>query len=513
MPDVTTGTFDYPGLFAALKRLMDDYAAGLANVPFASPERQALSKMDGTPENIAAAVEVAVGSSLELNRLFSELSDGMLVVDSQGIAVRVNKAGAEDLELLAEQVLDRSVFDLEREGHFLSAVHARLLREKSQRTYLQTRNGLEESSVTVTPVLDAHGQVFRSVSSSRRLADITAGIKYNRETTDHRQERNQMFPHDTAIIGNSELMRQVLDTANQIKDVDSNILITGETGVGKGLLTRYIHEKSYRHSEKLIEINCGAIPESLLESELFGYEGGAFTGADKRGKPGLIELADRGTVFFDEISELPLLLQVKILSFLQSKRIIRVGGTKNIQIDARVIAASNKDLAQLVREGKFRVDLYYRLNVVQIDMPPLRARGHDILLAAEYFLDRFEKKYHRQCKLDDALRHDLLSYAWPGNLRELENFIERFVVTGQRRVGDICDINSAPAVPPLSTAPPAAPSPAPPAELTLAELLEQTEAKAIRHAYERYRSSYKVAKYLGISQTNAHRKIAKYINK
>jgi transcriptional regulator with PAS, ATPase and Fis domain len=498
--------------YESVTRMMTAYRKQIGDIRFAAPEREAISSAGTDEEGLLAALTAVFNSSLELNRIMDQFPDGIYVVDEKGITVRMNKALESHAETTAEQMVGRSVYDLEREGRFLPVTHVRVLREKRKLSFTQTRHGFAESSVIAIPVYDGEQRLIRSLSVSRNFAEINNNVRHNIETNRSWDSRSLPSQRETVVIGQSPRMSQVLALADEIKDVESNILITGETGVGKGVLTRYIHENSFRHRERLVEINCGAIPESLLESELFGYESGAFTGADKKGKPGLIELADRGTVFFDEISELPLLLQVKILFFLQNKQIIRLGGTKNIRIDARVIAASNRDMEKLVREGKFRSDLYYRLNVVQIDIPPLRVRKEDIMPAAELFLKQFNLKYRRNIELDEETVRKLLAYDWPGNLRELENFIERLVVTGrhrdiairawEERIGGEADKKTDGSFSLDSFQLEG---------LSLSQIMDKVEMEIIGGAYDKYQNSYKVAEHMGISQAGAHRKIAKYL--
>ncbi len=240
-------------------------------------------------------------------------------------------------------------------------------------------------------------------------------------------------PHD--IIAVSEGLRSALALAQTVAAVDTTVLIVGETGTGKELLARYIHRHSPRASGPFVVINCGAIPRELAESELFGYERGAFTGAVERVHPGKFELADRGTIFLDEISELPLELQVKLLRVLQDRSFYRLGGREEIQVDVRVIAATNRDLEQMVREGRFREDLYYRLNVAVITVPPLRERPEDILPLATAFVDEFNRRFNKRITgfAPEAVSL-LLAYPWRGNVRELRNAIERAVLLEQSEV-------------------------------------------------------------------------------
>ena len=276
------------------------------------------------------------------------------------------------------------------------------------------------------------------------------------------------------------------------------LVLRGESGVGKSLIARMIHRTSDRKEKPFLQVNCGAIPESLIESELFGYEAGAFTGADRRGKPGLFETADGGTLFLDEISELPLHLQSKLLGVIQNKEFFRVGGREVTAVDVRLIAASNKDLAALAAAGKFREDLYYRLNVVPIRLPALRERREDIPLLIRYFTDRFNRKYRTYKELSRALVNDLATRPWPGNVRELENLVERLIVTSAEET---------------ITREDAAPVPSQrdgQNSLSLKEMLFEQEQKILLQALRQYGTTRRVAEALGISQASAARKLKEF---
>ena len=241
-------------------------------------------------------------------------------------------------------------------------------------------------------------------------------------------ENAHMELNTSGIIGQSTSLAEVFKVLGKVAPTDSTVLVTGESGTGKELLVRALHANSRRADKPFVPINCGAIPKELLESELFGHEKGAFTHAI-RSRPGRFEMADGGTIFLDEIGEMELSLQVKILRVLQEKEIERVGGTGCKKVDVRIVAATNRDLETEVAAGRFREDLYYRLNVIPLHLPPLRQRGNDVLLLARHFLNHFCAKKDRQpMLLDETTRRILAAYAWPGNVRELENFMERLSI-------------------------------------------------------------------------------------
>jgi len=233
--------------------------------------------------------------------------------------------------------------------------------------------------------------------------------------------------HLEGVIGESAVFRQATDVALRAARTDSSVLVLGESGTGKEVMARLVHKQSPRSSGPFIAVNCGAIPENLMESELFGYEKGAFTGALHE-KPGKIELANGGTLFLDEIGEMPLLLQVKLLRVLQERVVDRVGATQGRKVDFRLVAATNRDLKQEIAQGRFREDLYYRIHVVPIQLPPLRERGEDILHLSNHFLSALNERYGTSHSLTPQVRQDLMQYRWPGNIRELENTLERAVV-------------------------------------------------------------------------------------
>jgi len=301
------------------------------------------------------------------------------------------------------------------------------------------------------------------------------------------------------IILNSESMKQVVKLAIKVARVDSSVLITGETGVGKEVLARVVHKHSCRVNGPFIKLNCGAIQAELVESELFGYEAGAFTGARREGKPGLIELADGGTLFLDEIGDLPLNLQVKFLRVLQEREIQRVGGIETKEVDFRLIAATNKPLEDLVKQKKFRKDLFYRLDVVPMTIPPLRERKEDILPLALFFLNKFSQRYGLSMRISPEVITVLLNNDWPGNVRELENTIERLLVTSDTDVVPDYLMHKSSSSKDCSKS-----------RLNLREILNQTEKHLILQAFEQCKTTREMAEVLGISQSAVVKKMRKY---
>jgi transcriptional regulator with PAS, ATPase and Fis domain len=392
-----------------------------------------------------------------------------------------------------------------------------IIKERKERVSMiqRTRSG-NTIHVIGNPVLDSEGNIEIIIFTSRDLTEIRH-LRDKIERTEHLLESFQEELEELRrfqnrdqedLISFSPNMRKIVKMVEKIAKVDSTVLVTGKSGVGKGVIVSTIHKKSYRNGKPFIHVNCGAIPESLIESELFGYEQGAFTGAKKEGKKGLFEEAHEGTLFLDEIGEMPLNLQVKLLKALQENVIQRVGGTKSIEIDVRIIAATNKDLENMVEEGTFREDLFYRLNVIPIYIPPLRTRQEDISYLMDYFLNKFNHKYHSSTVLSLEAENALINYDWPGNVRELENLMERLVVVADNNEIQLKDL---------------------PQKIsnygrdqsqyfvhlydicTLKQAQEDVEEQLIKKAYEKYKSSYKVGEALGINQSTAFRKIQKYI--
>lgn len=475
-----------------LKEKMIAYKNSLDKMTFSVPEKDWLKNLNGN-ESLEELIDRLIDYNIELNSIIENCPECITVMDSTGNTMRVNKAFEEVTGIKSNEVLGKNVAELEKEGFFKPSIFGIVKKEKRVISLIQ--EGKAWSAIaTGAPIYDEQGRLSRVVSNARELREIqeiTTYVKTDSKETDS----------ESKIVAESNEMRNIMNLAKQIAVVDSNILITGESGVGKGVLARYIHMNGSRKNGEFVEINCSAIPDSLLESELFGYESGAFTGAKQKGKPGLIEIADKGTLFLDEIGEIPMMMQVKLLNFLQSHKIMRIGGTKEKKVDIRVIAATNKNLTQLVAENKFREDLFYRLNVIPIHIPPLRDRVEDIYPAACYFAEKYCNKYHKKIEFTDEFLETLKHYEWKGNMRELENYMERIVVTSSDNAGSgllkSMNVNN---IQEATTA-----------KLTLQEKLEQYEAEIIRREYEKNPNTYKVAEALGISQPSASRKINKYV--
>jgi TyrR family helix-turn-helix protein len=447
----------------------------------------------------------------ENEAILYSLQEDILVTNTDGIILKVSEATGGIYNVKSDDMIGRSVYDLEKEGVFTPILTPLVLNEKKKITLVQTTNKGKKLLVTGIPVFDQNNELVRIVSYSH---DVTELLNMKKYLTDIEEEMERVKSElemlrnlhlfTDGMIATGDEMKKVLHIALQVAEVDVNVLLLGESGVGKSHIAKFIHNKSPRKDGPFIEVNCGAIPESLFEAEFFGYETGSFTGANKKGKVGLAELAEGGTLFLDEIGELSKANQVKILKFIQEKQFYRVGGTKLRTVDFRILAATNKDLEKDVEENKFRQDLFFRLNVVPITIPPLRMRTTDIIPLINYFTKYFSEKYNRQRTLDEGVIHQLLVQEWKGNVRELINLIERLVVTSSNQLISIDQL------PDRYLKSFSDPSSIDDGGRTLSDILANVEKQVLKNARQRYKTTVQMAKVLGISQPSIVRKLKKY---
>jgi len=356
--------------------------------------------------------------------------------DGAGKTLLVNEGCERNYGIVAADLIGKNVFELERAGLVRPVIAPRVITTRERVTAVQETRIGKTIMVTGIPLLDEQGNVRKVIINSRDATELIqlqedlarAQEKLRRYALEVSQLRMN-GPSIAGIILRSPSMQQISTLAMKVSHVDTTVLITGESGVGKEVMARLIHKESSRSEGPFVKINCGAIPRELLESELFGYDAGAFTGAQRQGKIGMIEVANHGTLFLDEIGELPLDLQVKLLQVLQDRTLVRLGSTRSIAVSVRVVAATNRDLQAMVDSRQFRSDLFYRLNVVPIHVPPLRERREDILPLVQHFLDELNGQYNLAKRFSEQALAVLLDYNWPGNVRELRNMIERLVVT------------------------------------------------------------------------------------
>lgn len=367
--------------------------------------------------------------------VLESMYDALVVVDNIGQIVYVNPAYTRELNVQPEKVVGRKIQDVAPESIILKVLETGQPEIGVQSRIIKLGIDVIVNSTPIFKdgILSGVVSVFRDVTTVRKLSEQ---LEIMKDYQDYLREQllKKVIPEEfKGIIGNSAKFRNMLARAMTASRSDITVLIQGETGTGKELLAHAIHNASRRKQQPFIEINCAAIPENLLESELFGYEGGAFTGARKTGKPGKFELADKGTLFLDEIGDMSLTLQSKLLRIIQGQRFERIGGTRSILTDVRIIAATNRKLESMIQENSFRKDLFYRLNVFTLDTIPLRDRKDDIPILSFHFLKHFCDRENRKCRLSQSVINTLLKYDWPGNVRELMNVMEAAVVSCNSR--------------------------------------------------------------------------------
>ncbi|MBM7649525.1 transcriptional regulator with PAS, ATPase and Fis domain [Bacillus ectoiniformans] len=440
--------------------------------------------------------------------------EDVMVTSASGEILQVSKGSGDHYGMAPEDMIGLSVYDLEKNKVFDPAITPEVLRKKKKVTVIQTTAAGKKIIVTGVPLFNEDGEIEKVMSYTYDVSELELVKEFlsemEREMERVKSEvkllRNKQYKMK-GFVAESPKMKATIEMMMNVADVDVTVLLLGESGVGKSMIARWIHQNSQRKDGAFIEVNCSAIPEAIFEAEFFGYEGGAFTGAKSKGKIGYAEMANNGTLFLDEIGELPMHLQAKLLKFIQEKSFYRVGGSKKAESDFRLLAATNKDLKQAVAERTFREDLYFRLNVVPLSIPPLRERPEDLSQLISYFLEKFNEQHSRGKQLANDALDALLCHEWKGNVRELENLIERLVVTttapvigfeelpyeykqGQlkRNFGDI-------------------------ERQTLPEALEELEGYMLTEARKKCRTTTEMAALLGISQPSIVRKLKKYHQK
>ena len=459
----------------------------------------------------AISREFAVVQELndEYDSIIQSFSDGIIITDPAGIILKYNKT-FEKLSLSnTADMTGRKIQEIEEVSYAHFFVD--LVRQRRQIVTLMENMYNHCLLVTGTPVFDKEGKLAMVVIN---LKDMTYLSRLQKELTDAKlfnkkppQKILELSESENAgeMIGVSAEMKQVFELAHRVAKVDSTVLILGESGVGKEGVGLLLHTQSNRAAGPFIKINCGSIPEHLLESELFGYESGAFTGARREGKPGLFELAHNGTLLLDEIGDFPLSLQPKLLRVIQEKEFVPVGGTKPRQVNVRILAATNRNLEEMISEGQFREDLFFRLNVVPVSIPPLRQRREDIVPLVDHFRDRLRKKYGLQREFSPEVINVFLKYDWPGNVRELENMVERLMVVSS---GEVITLSDLPDSFKQSTGQVGGVSVD--SLMPLRDAVYEVERQLIDKAMEKYGSTYKAAAALGVNQSTIVRRMARF---
>ncbi|MDR1246572.1 MAG: sigma 54-interacting transcriptional regulator [Clostridiales Family XIII bacterium] len=467
-----------------------------------------------TAEDICGLIDAIAENNAKLLKILKFSSDSIFVADGKGVAIFVNNAFTKPSGAAKSYFNNLKVEELEIRSLVRPAITPMVIRAGKSITIMQQvtdkKTGLEAPwLVTGVPIFDGNGAIEMVVTNAKNVEEYERLKRYV-ENANKEPFEQPAPPGSNKIVCFGGQMRAAVEMAEKAAETDCTVLITGESGTGKGLLARHIHAHSERRGKSLVEVNCNSIPETLFESEFFGYETGAFTGAKTGGKPGLLEIAHGGTMFLDEIGDMALPLQAKLLKVLQDKRVTRVGGLKEIEVDVRIIAATNHSLSNLMDTGAFRIDLYYRLNMFPIHIAPLRERQDDIPALIDHFLRLYNAKHGKRTLFSGALISDMREWPWPGNVRQLEYFVERMVIlhNGEIAPGDIPGGEHGRTTPGGQLG----------ADITIRKLmplkdaLDETERKLFVLAAESGRSSYEIAKILDTSQTNAYRKIKKYIN-
>lgn len=453
----------------------------------------------------------------DLEAIVDSVYDEVMVVDAIGTILRVSNRSSLNLwGVNPSTVVGENILVLEEKGWFKPSVTRRVISEKKKISVVQQNRFGRKILAIGNPIFNKKKQLERIVIASRDITEVT-NLKEELEeakvlTDKYRNEvhilRKIQHSNGKSIIYQSKPMEELMSEVVKVARVESTVTIYGESGVGKELIADAIHHLSSRNTKRFVKINCGSIPENLLESELFGYEKGAFTGALNQGKKGLFELADQGTLFLDEVGELSLNLQVKLLRALQEREVMKIGGVKPIPIDLRMITATNRNLEDMVAKGTFREDLYYRLHVIPLYVPALRERIDDIEPLVLHFLDFFNEKFETKKHFSEDALEMLKSYHWPGNVRQLQNVIERvMVITSSQLImaNDLSRIliRNNRNIPPVQVN----------EIIPLETAIEMTQFQLINMALSEYKTVTKAAKVLEVSQPTMSRYVQKLMGK
>jgi len=464
-------------------------------------------------EKLAQALEEMKNFEKEKTTAFligDAVADGIVVVNPLGIVTSVNRGYTEITDIKEEEVVGKSIQSLLDDHVFSNAVSLEVLKKKEKVSAMSTIYKNNKKVLIVgTPFLDENGEVVKVITVMRNLTEL---VRLKEELEDAEREKRQYKEElnslkrdrvENGFVGKDPSIARVKELIEYVAQTDATVLITGETGSGKEVVASEIYKRSKRKDGPYVKVNCSAIPENLLESELFGYVKGAFTGAEKKDKKGLFEIANKGTLLLDEISEMPLKLQTKILRVLQERELTRVGGTESIKIDTRVIASTNKSLEELIKDNLFRADLYYRLNVFPIKLPALRERREDIPDIGASFLNKFNRLYEKNKVFSHGAIKALMEYDWPGNVRELENIVERLVIISPDNVLSGEDVEL---IIYMGEKKPSAMKSINMGEVSLKEAVQAYEKEILQRALKEYGNSYTAAAALKTTQPTIVRK-------
>jgi len=465
-------------------------------------------------EDLALATELEKTEQVmeELQEIIEGSFDGILVTDGEANVLLVNQSYVRNTDIKKEELIGHNMKELINPVWMKNSVALLAIEQRQPVSLHHTTKHGKNIMVTGTPIFDKQGNIKKVVINSRDISEIyelreeLSKAKemeriYFQQISDYDEEKIIDKKSDIVVV--DAKMKEIFALAKKISNFNTTVLITGESGVGKEVVANYIHnENAIKKDMPFVAVNCGAIPENLLESELFGYVDGAFTGAVKGGKAGLFEAANGGTLFLDEIGEMSLNLQVKLLRALETHTVTRLGSLTSVPVDIRVIAATNQNLPEKVREGSFREDLFYRLNVVSIEIPPLRERTDDIAPLALKFIHKFNRQYGQNKKFTYEVVRELENYPWPGSIRQLKNVIENMVIVSNNEYLQLNDLpwfncgNASEAIKKEAH--------------SLQELLDHFEFQILSNAKQKYGSSRKIAEVLKVNQSTIVRKLNKY---
>jgi PAS domain S-box-containing protein len=448
----------------------------------------------------------------DLEAIIENTYDGIYITDGNANTLKVNRAYERITGIKRKEVLGRNMRDLVASGTFDRSVSLEVIEKKGPVTIMQELRSGKKILVTGSPVFNNTTKEIELVVTNVR--DITELIALKEELHERTLEANRylaelekmktMQQQKARFITKSRKMAEILETVIRAAQFDSNILITGESGVGKGLLAVLIHEASSRTEHPFVTINCAGIPEDLFESELFGYEPGAFTGASAKGKKGLLEVGDKGTVFLDEIGDMSLRLQAKLLRVIEEKEMTRLGSTRTIKLNVRIIAATNQDIPTMIEQKNFRQDLFFRINTISVMIPPLRERIEDIVPLIQHFTKKLNERYHIRKRFSPQAAQILMSYLFPGNVRELSNIVEQAFLMSKNDLVDALDL-PVQVMSTLDTQRLIVNG----GDKSYNDIVNLIEYKILKNAVEKYGSTHKAARNLKISQSTIVRKLKK----
>lgn len=442
----------------------------------------------------------------DLKNIIDHLHDEIMIYDNSYNLVYLNEAGKRHYGIEPQKLIGKKFYELEEKYWDNASMHNSALPEVYRTKKMVTKRQITKLGhdiITIAvPIFDEQGNLQYVAEN---VNDIYSQYEIHNTEKHVVEIASETLDTENIFLGTSYKMQKVYEIIEKIKNIDAPCMLEGETGTGKSYIAKYMHGISNRGNHPFVTVNCACMNQNLIESELFGYKKGAFSGARASGKKGLVEMADQGTLFLDEISELPYELQAKMLLFLQDQEFIPVGGEKKKKVNVRIIAASNRDLKKMIKNGRFREDLYFRLNTFEVYIPPLRERKEEIADLADYFCRKYNKIYQKEHSLHPEVYKIFREYSWPGNLRELSHLIEKIHVLVQEMEITSNDLPQSMFELKMKDA-----NVDEYENLSLQEALENVEKGILFNAYQKYGSSVKVGKALKISQPKAYRLLKKH---